>query len=143
MLVTASRRAEDVVRRVEAGGRSGLVMVLGTGCCDSTAPFLYDRYYPGADVVEIGRVAGVPVFARAWLAALYREGGALEVERPRRLFARDAKRLRFSLVPVQMREVHVRQPYLRARSDHLCGSAFRPDEASARGVGALSRSRRP
>ena len=80
MRLTASRRAEDVVRRVEAAGRSDLVMVLGTGCCDSTAPFLYDRYYPGADVVEIGRVAGVPVYAHAWLAALYRDGGALEVD---------------------------------------------------------------
>jgi uncharacterized protein (DUF779 family) len=80
MRVTASRRAEAVVKRVEAEGRAGLVMVLGTGCCDSTAPFLYDRYYPGADVVEIGRVAGVPIYAHAWLADLYREGGELEVD---------------------------------------------------------------
>ena len=80
MHLTASHRAEDVVRRVEAGGRTELVMVLGTGCCDSTAPFLYDRYYPGVDVEEIGRVAGVPVYAHAWLADLYRDDGALELD---------------------------------------------------------------
>ena len=80
MKVTVSARAEAVVKRVEASGRSGLVMVLGTGCCDGAAPFLYDRYYPGSDIVEIGRAAGVPVFAHMWLAELYREGGDLQVD---------------------------------------------------------------
>ncbi len=57
-------------------------MVLGTGCCDSTAPYLYDRYYPGADVVRVGLVAGVPVLAHEWLANLYREGDlVLDVDR--------------------------------------------------------------
>src|SRR4051794_34247642 len=56
-------------------------MVLGTGCCDSTAPFLYDRnYFAGADAVEVGRVAGVPVFAHEWLARLYGEDGELVVD---------------------------------------------------------------
>ena len=50
------------------------LMVLGTGCCDSTAPYLYDRYYPGSDVVRAGAVAGVPVFAHEWLARLYGDG---------------------------------------------------------------------
>jgi uncharacterized protein (DUF779 family) len=72
--ITPTGRAEEVVRRVQDGGRDELVMVLGTGCCDSTAPFLYDHYEPGRDVVEVGRVAGVPVLAHEWLANLYREG---------------------------------------------------------------------
>ena len=55
-------------------------MVLGTGCCDSTAPFLYDRYYPGADAVAVGEVAGVPVYAHRWLADLYEGSPALEVD---------------------------------------------------------------
>ena len=55
-------------------------MVLGTGCCDSTAPFLYDRYYAGPDAVRVGEVAGVPVFAHRWLADLYAEDDALEVD---------------------------------------------------------------
>jgi len=73
MKVEASREAEAIVHRVASQGRDDLVMVLGTGCCDSTAPFLYDHYYPGPDVVLVGRVAGVPVFAQAWLADLYRD----------------------------------------------------------------------
>jgi uncharacterized protein (DUF779 family) len=79
MKVTATARAEAVVQRVAETGREELVMVLGTGCCDSTAPFLYDRYYPGSDVAEVGRIAGVPVLAHGWLADLY-AGGALEVD---------------------------------------------------------------
>jgi uncharacterized protein (DUF779 family) len=72
--ITTTPGAEKVVARVAEQGRSDLVVVLGTGCCDSTAPFLYDRYYPGSDVIEVGRVATVPVFAHSWLADLYVEG---------------------------------------------------------------------
>jgi uncharacterized protein (DUF779 family) len=74
MLVTTTPRAEAIVARVARQGRPELVVVLGTGCCDSTAPFLYDRYYPGSDVIEVGRVSDVPVFAHTWLADLYQEG---------------------------------------------------------------------
>lgn len=79
MKVTATARAEAVVKRVVEAGREGLVMILGTGCCDSTAPFLYDRYYPGPDVREVGHIAGVSILAHGWLADLY-AGGALEVD---------------------------------------------------------------
>ncbi|HYZ97877.1 MAG TPA: DUF779 domain-containing protein [Acidimicrobiales bacterium] len=80
MEVRATPRAEQVVRRVAGGGRPDLVMVLGTGCCDSTAPFLYDRYVMGSDMVDVGRVAGVPVFAHRWLADLYAGTDGLEVD---------------------------------------------------------------
>jgi uncharacterized protein (DUF779 family) len=80
MRISATTGAEGVVRAVAASGREDLVMVLGTGCCDSTAPFLYDRYYAGPDVVEVGRVAGVPVLAHRWLAELYGEGDGLELD---------------------------------------------------------------
>jgi uncharacterized protein (DUF779 family) len=73
-IVRATARAEATVERVKGEGRTDLVMVLGTGCCDSTAPFLYDHYYPGPDVVRAGQVVGVPVFAHEWLARLYGEG---------------------------------------------------------------------
>ena len=77
--VRATTEAEVAVRTVAETGREDLVLVLGTGC-DSTAPFLYDRYYPGPDVVEVGRVAGVPVLAHRWLANLYAEGEGLELD---------------------------------------------------------------
>jgi len=79
MKVTATDAAREVVRRV-AEGREDLVMVLGTGCCDSTAPFLYDHYYPGSDTVVVGDLDGVPVYAHRWLAGLYRDGDGLEVD---------------------------------------------------------------
>jgi len=80
MKVTATPAAEAVVRKVASEDRQGLVMVLGTGCCDSTAPFLYDRYYPGPEAVEVGEVSGVPVFAHKWLANLYEGTDGLKVD---------------------------------------------------------------
>ena len=74
MKVEATPTAEAVVRKVADQGRDGLVMVLGTGCCDSTAPYLYDRYYPGPDTTRVGEVAGVPVHAPRFLANLYGDG---------------------------------------------------------------------
>lgn len=71
MKVEPSALAEATVRRVAESGKQDLVMMLGTGCCDSTAPFLYDRYVTGPDAVEVGEVAGVPVLAHGWLAKLY------------------------------------------------------------------------
>jgi uncharacterized protein (DUF779 family) len=78
--LTATAEAEAAVREVADSGREDLVLVLGTGCCDSTAPFLYDRYYPGPDVVEVGRVGDVPVLAHRWLADLYAEEESLEID---------------------------------------------------------------
>jgi uncharacterized protein (DUF779 family) len=72
--------AEATVRRVAESGKQDLVMVLGTGCCDSTAPFLYDRYLPGPDAVEVGNIAGVPVLAHGWLAKLYADGDGLVLD---------------------------------------------------------------
>jgi uncharacterized protein len=80
MELQATESAGAVVRRVAASGRQDLVMVLGTGCCDSTAPYLYDRYYPGPDTVRVGEIAGVAVFAPRWLAELYGNGDGLIVD---------------------------------------------------------------
>jgi len=80
MQLRATEAAEAVVRRVAASGRQDLVMVLGTGCCDSTAPYLYDRYYPGPDTVRVGEIAGVPVNAPRFLAELYSNGDGLVVD---------------------------------------------------------------
>jgi uncharacterized protein len=71
MRVRATPEAEAAVRRVSASGREDLVMVLGNGCCDSTAPYLFDRYVVDRGASEVGRVAEVPVYAPEWLARLY------------------------------------------------------------------------
>lgn len=80
MRVEATPQATEVVRRVQAGGRSNLVMVLGTGCCDSTAPYLYDNYLPEPDARPVGEVEGVTVLAPGWLADLYAGDASLVVD---------------------------------------------------------------
>ena len=79
MNITATEAAREAVRRVIATGREDLILVLGTGCCDSTAPYLYDRYYPGPDTVRVGEVEAVPMVAHRWLADLYGESDGLEI----------------------------------------------------------------
>ncbi len=70
----------EEVRRLRRGT---LVFTIGSGCCESTAPFLYEDFWPGPDAEVVGEVAGVPVFAPAYLRALYPgdQGGVIDVER--------------------------------------------------------------
>lgn len=58
-----------------------MVFTIGTGCCESTAPFLYEDFWPGPDSEQVGEVAGVPVFAPEYLRALYPadDGVAIDV----------------------------------------------------------------
>lgn len=81
MRVTASPRAAEVVAEM-ATRRSGVLTVtIGTGCCESTAPFLYEDFYPGADQEPVGEVAGVVIYAPEYLRRLYPgdQGPRLEV----------------------------------------------------------------
>lgn len=71
MNVTVTAPAEEMVRRVKESGRENLIMVLGTGCCDSTSPFLYDNYLPEPDAQPVGAIDGVTIVAPKWLAELY------------------------------------------------------------------------
>lgn len=71
MRVMVTDAAADTVRRVRASGRDDLVIVLSNGCCDSTAPFLYDHYLPEPDSEPVGEIDGVPILAPAWIRALY------------------------------------------------------------------------
>jgi len=71
MNVTVTGPAEEMVRRVQAAGRENLIMVLGTGCCDSTSPFLYDNYLAEPDAQPVGTIEGVTIVAPKWLAELY------------------------------------------------------------------------
>jgi uncharacterized protein (DUF779 family) len=59
-----------------------LVFTIGTGCCKSAAPFLYENFWPGPDQEIVGDVAGVPVYAPALLRALYPgvDGVVIDIE---------------------------------------------------------------
>jgi uncharacterized protein (DUF779 family) len=71
MRVTGTERAVEVIERVRALRRGSLTITLGTGCCESTAPFLYEDYWSGPDAEVVGTVGDVAVYAPAMLRDLY------------------------------------------------------------------------
>ena len=82
MRVTGTAAAARVVEQTKRDRRGALVFTIGTGCCESTAPFLYEDFWPGPDSECVGEVAGVPVYAPAYLRALYPgdDGVTVDVE---------------------------------------------------------------
>jgi uncharacterized protein (DUF779 family) len=82
MKVTGTAAAAGIVERALRDRRGVLVFTIGTGCCESTAPFLYEDFWPGPDSEPVGEVAGVPVFAPEYLRALYPgdDGVTVDVE---------------------------------------------------------------
>ena len=82
MKVTGTAAAARIVERARRDRRGELVFTIGTGCCESTAPFLYEDFWPGPDSEQVGDVDGVPVYAPEYLRALYPgdEGVTVDVE---------------------------------------------------------------
>jgi uncharacterized protein (DUF779 family) len=82
MRVTGTDAAARIVERSRRDRPGALVFTIGTGCCESTAPFLYEDFWPGPDSEPVGEVAGVPVYAPAYLRALYPgdDGVTIDVE---------------------------------------------------------------
>jgi uncharacterized protein (DUF779 family) len=80
--ITGTAAAARIVERAMRDRRGALVFTIGTGCCESTAPFLYEDFWPGPDSEVVGEIAGVAVFAPAYLRALYpgAEGVTIDVE---------------------------------------------------------------
>ena len=68
VLTDAAREALRATRR-ERG--DDLSLVIGNGCCDSTAPFLFAAYLPGPAEERVGEAEGVPVFLDAGLGPLF------------------------------------------------------------------------
>jgi uncharacterized protein (DUF779 family) len=71
MRVVATEQATATVERAKAMRPGALTVTIGTGCCESTAPFLYEDFWPGPDQAEVGEVAGVAIFAPDYLRKLY------------------------------------------------------------------------
>ncbi len=71
MRVNATDRAVAVVERARRARAGQLTVTIGTGCCESTAPFLYEDFWPGPDQEAVGEVAGVVVYAPEYLRQLY------------------------------------------------------------------------
>ena len=69
--VVLTDAASDALRLARAHRDDELVLVIGNGCCDSTAPFLFAGYVPGPAEVRVGDVDGVPVVLEAPLVDLF------------------------------------------------------------------------
>lgn len=70
MEVKFTGAAREVLRRVKAR-REDLVFVFGDGCCEGTAPHLFDHYYVDPEQLRVGEVDEVPVFASPHVHKLY------------------------------------------------------------------------
>jgi uncharacterized protein (DUF779 family) len=54
--------AIDLLRRVKNERGGELALVIGNGCCDATAPYLFANYLPGPTEHQVGEIEDVPVF---------------------------------------------------------------------------------
>jgi uncharacterized protein (DUF779 family) len=71
MRIEATDAARAVVERARQARTGALTITIGTGCCESTAPFLYEDFWPGPDQEPVGEVNGVIVYAPEYLRRLY------------------------------------------------------------------------
>src|SRR5918996_2059889 len=69
--VVLTQSARDALERVRGELGDDLTFVIGNGCCDSTAPFLFSRYFPTSAEERIAEVAGVPVILDRALSELF------------------------------------------------------------------------
>ncbi|MGH2980051.1 MAG: DUF779 domain-containing protein [Solirubrobacterales bacterium] len=59
--VVLTDAAAEVVARVRAARPGDLSLVIGNGCCDSTAPFLIEGYLSGPNEREVAQLDGVRI----------------------------------------------------------------------------------
>jgi len=78
--IEGTEAAARIVERARRDRRGALVFTIGTGCCESTAPFLYEDFWPGPDQEQVGEVAGVAVYAPEYLRAMYATDDALTID---------------------------------------------------------------
>ena len=77
--VVLTDAAAEVVAQVRAGRSGELSLVIGNGCCDSTAPFLFEDYLGGPNEREVGRLEGVRILLDDAVAASF-EGREVVVD---------------------------------------------------------------
>ena len=56
--VVLTDSARELLARVRAQRSGALSLVIGNGCCDSTAPFLFETYLAGPNEARVGELAG-------------------------------------------------------------------------------------
>ena len=66
-----SQSAADVIREVRSDRSGTLTITIDGGCCEGTAPHLYENYIVPAGCIEIGRFDGIPVYVPGALGEQY------------------------------------------------------------------------
>ncbi|HYC56009.1 MAG TPA: DUF779 domain-containing protein [Candidatus Binatia bacterium] len=71
--IAITQRAAEILARVR-GERSGpLTFTIDGGCCEGTAPHLYEHYVIAPGAQAVAEVGGVPVYMPESMATLYAE----------------------------------------------------------------------
>lgn len=60
-------KAAEMLRRVRAERAGALTITIDTGCCEGTAPHLYENYVLPYGAAQIGTAEGIPVYVMAHL----------------------------------------------------------------------------
>jgi len=61
-VVTVTERAAAMLRRIREERNGALTISIDSGCCDGTAPHLYENYMLPYGSLEIGRAEGIPIY---------------------------------------------------------------------------------
>ena len=69
--VHITRRAAEVVSRVRSERTGPLTFTIDGGCCEGTAPHLFEHAVLTSGAEKVGEVEGVPVYLQPAMVALY------------------------------------------------------------------------
>lgn len=69
-----SESAAAVIREVRSDRGGRLTITIDGGCCEGTAPHLYEDYVVPAGCIEIGRFDDIPVYVPGALREQYADG---------------------------------------------------------------------
>lgn len=69
--VVLTDAARDVLRRVKRERAGSLSLVIGNGCCDSTAPFMFADYMAGPTERLVCRIEDVDVYVDELVARTF------------------------------------------------------------------------
>ena len=69
--ITTTPRAAETLRRIRTERTGPLTITIDGGCCEGTAPHLYEHYVHAPGARAIAEVCDIPVFMPEAMAALY------------------------------------------------------------------------
>ncbi len=71
MHVEVAPAVVELLAHIRHDRRGSLAFTIGNGCCDSTAPYLFEDAVPAPGDTIVGDVDGIPIRAPETLRALY------------------------------------------------------------------------